>query len=486
MSICRYPPQTTARHIVNGVDYRVLSLSHADGLPIRGKVCVADDRPRILSIVTRILRDSGRFSVLEAEDDVEAGNLIGEENPDVVVLSIRMAGGRQLLRRAVTATPPLPVVIVAKYSTVEQAASSMQLGVFDYVLEPVDANDLLTAVHRALERKQMLGPVSAACGEDLGFGGLVGSSRVMQRVFDQIRQAAPYKSTVLITGESGTGKDLVASAIHSLSAVRNGPYVPVNCAALPSELVESMFFGHEKGSFTGATGERKGFFEAAHGGTLFLDEIGGLSMQAQTKLLRALEEHRVRRLGASKLVEVDVRIVAASNSSIPDAIRSGRFREDLYYRLNVIPINVPSLRERKSDIPLLVRIFTERFAEQNGVSHIEIADHCLKQMADYDWPGNVRELKNIAERLVIFRPDGTSKISHEQIAAIMPTTDISSTESKVRGSGIGHRTLGEHERVLILNTLEHTGGNRTHAADLLGISLRTLQRKLKQYRMASR
>ncbi len=464
----------------------MLPLPNTPTEPIRVRVCVADDRPQHLSVVTNILRETGYFNVFEAANGTVAERLIREENLDVVVIAIQMAGGRQLLRTAVTTTPPLPVVIVAEYSTVNQAVSAMRLGVVNYVLKPIDANDLLTAVHQAFERKQMLDPVSAAHGKEIGFGGLLGTSAAMQAVFDQIRRAAPFKSTVLITGESGTGKELVAGAIHTLSTVSNGPFVAVNCSALPIDLVESMFFGHEKGSFTGATHEREGFFEAAHNGTLFLDEIGGLSMQSQTKLLRALEEQKVRRLGATHPLEVNARVVAASNANLPDAIRLGQFREDLYYRLNVFPINVPPLRERKSDIPLLVRVFADRFAVQNGVTHIEIADHYLQIMAEYDWPGNVRELKNVAERLVIFCSSSTSEICEEDIMSIMPISCISSVDTQNLGPDFGQRTLDEHERELILKTLERTGGIRTRAAAILGISLRTLQRKLKQYRLASK
>ena len=305
----------------------------------------------------------------------------------------------------------------------------------------------------------------------------------MEVVFNQIRRAAPFKSTVLITGESGTGKELVASAIHSLSAVSNGPFVAINCSALPVGLADSELFGHEKGSFTGATQDRQGLFEAAQGGTLFLDEIGDLDMQVQTKLLRVLEEQKVRHVGASQLIDINVRVVAASNMNLTTTVKMGRFREDLYYRLNVIHIPVPPLRARKSDIPLLVRVFAERFADQNGIAPVEIADRCLDRMAEYDWPGNVRELKNMVERLVIYAADGNRAIGEKDIESILPIDDriASPEDAESQKSDFVPRRLDEAERKMILDTLRHTGGNRTQSAEILGISVRTLQRKITEY-----
>ena len=452
--------------------------------PLPSRVLVADSNPKHLAIATSILRESGYDEVVEATDGTVAERLLKTQSLDVAVIDIKMPGGMQLLRTAIRLTPPLPVVIFTSYTTVKQAVQAMRLGAVDYVIKPVDANDLLTAVHRALERKRMLAPSSAEQVEArTGFGGLLGTSSAMQGVFDQIRRAAPFKSTVLITGESGTGKELVASAIHALSAASNGPFVAINCSALPVDLAESELFGHEKGSFTGATQAQQGLFEAAHNGTLFLDEIGDLELQVQTKLLRVLEEQKVRRLGATQLIGVNVRVVAASNMNLTAAVRMGRFREDLYYRLNVIRISVPSLRDRKSDIPLLVRVFAERFAEANGIAPIEIADRCLDRMAEYDWPGNIRELKNTVERLAIYAAGSNAEIGEKDLASILPSADRSAPpdDSESQGPGFAPQTLAAIEREMILDTLTHTGGNRTQGAEILGISLRTLQRKLIQY-----
>ncbi len=448
--------------------------------PLLGRVFVADSNSKHLAVVTQILRESGCDEVVEATDATVAERLLKTQSLDVALIDIKMPGGMQLLRTAIRLTPPLPVVIFTSYTTVKQAVQAMRLGAVDYVVKPVDANDLLTAVHRALERKRVFDPIAASQMEaKTGFGELLGTSSAMQAVFDQIRRAAPFKSTVLITGESGTGKELVASAIHSLSAVSNGPFVAINCSALPVELAESELFGHEKGSFTGATQAQQGLFAAAHNGTLFLDEIGDLEMQVQTKLLRVLEEQKVRRLGATRLLDVNVRVVAASNANLTTAVRMGQFREDLYYRLNVIHIPVPPLRDRRSDIPLLVRIFAERFAEQNGIALVEIADRGLDRMAEYDWPGNVRELKNAVERLVINAAGSNMAVGENDIESILPIAPPDDSESQ--RLDFVPRRLDEMEREMILDTLAHTGGNRTQGAAILGISLRTLQRKLIQY-----
>lgn len=452
--------------------------------PLSGRVFIADSNPKHLATVTRILRENGCDEVVGATDGTVAERLLKTQSLDMAVIDIKMPGGMQLLNIALRLTPPLPVVIFTSYTTVKQTVQAMRLGAVDYVVKPVDTNDLLTAVHRAVERKRVFDHVSARQMEaGTGFGELLGTSSAMQTVFDQIRRAAPFKSTVLITGESGTGKELVASAIHSLSAVSNGPFVAINCSALPVGLAESELFGHEEGAFTGATQSRQGVFEVAQGGTLFLDEIGDLEMQVQTKLLRVLEEQKIRHLGANQLIDVNVRVIAATNMNLTTAVKMGRFREDLYYRLNVIHIPVPPLKARKSDIPLLVRSFSERFADQNGISPIEIPDRCLDRMAEYDWPGNVRELKNMVERLLIYAADGNRTIDEKDIKSILPIDDriapLDDTESQ--GSDFLPRKLDEVEREIILDTLLHTDGNRTQSAEILGISVRTLQRKIIEY-----
>ena len=454
----------------------------------QAEVFVADGNPEHLAVASEILRENGFDKVVGATDSTVATQQLKTQSLDVAIIEIDMPGGMQLLNTAIRLTPPLPVVIFTSYANVNQAVQAMRLGAVDYVVKPIDANDLLTAVQRALERKRVFDPVSASQMEaKTGLGELLGTSRAMQAMLDQIRRVAPFKSTVLISGESGTGKELVASAIHELSAVSNGPFVAINCSALPVALAESELFGHEKGSFTGAIQVQPGLFAAAHNGTLFLDEVGDLEIQVQTKLLRVLEEHKIRRLGATQMTDVNVRTIVASNANLTTAVRTGLFREDLYYRLNVLHVSIPPLRDRKSDIPLLVRVFAERFAEQNGIDPVEIADQYLDRMAAYDWPGNVRELKNAVERLVVYTADSNVAIAEKDIESIMPRDDqtASTDDSEFQRPDFVPRKLDAVERDMILDTLAYTGGNRTQGAEMLGISLRTLQRKLIQYGIVS-
>ena len=320
----------------------------------------------------------------------------------------------------------------------------------------------------------LLGGTAGA--DETGFGGLLGASPAMQEVFDQIRRVAPFRSTVLITGATGTGKELVAQAIHALSACSNGPFIPVNCSALPRDLVESQLFGHEKGAFTGAATLHRGFFEAADGGTLFLDEIGELSPESQAKLLRVLEDQQVLRLGSTRPISVNVRLLAATNADPQAAVQDGCLREDLYYRVNALAISLPPLRGRPRDIPLLVRVFLDRFARENGVPPREIAAEVLECLMAHSWPGNVRELKNLTERLAVMATEETIQVSDLPGELRQLAGAPGPAESVERFSTLN---MEELEKAVIQRELEQAGGNRTQAARLLGFSLRTLQRKLK-------
>jgi DNA-binding NtrC family response regulator len=320
---------------------------------------------------------------------------------------------------------------------------------------------------------------SADQGDKEGFGGLLGTSPSMQQLFEQIRRVAPFKSNVLISGESGTGKELVSRAIHVLSPYCNGPFIAINCSALPRDLVESQLFGHEKGAFTGASARHQGFFEAANGGTLFLDKISELPLESQAKLLRVLESRQVMRLGSTSRFEVNVRLLAATNDNLQQAVDEDRFREDLFYRINVLRIMLPPLRERSEDIPLLVRIFLDQFASDNDVDPRPIDPQVIEQMQRYDWPGNVRELKNMCERLAVMARAETIQLgdlppefSADVAASRQPTAHL---------DALAGMSLEDIEKAVITRTLEQTNGNRTRSAATLGISLRTLQRKIKEY-----
>lgn len=451
-------------------------------MPDPSTILIADDDDEYRTLIAKGLEKVG-YRTLKAIDGKAAIDLMQTVHIDCIVTDLQMpkADGIAVLRAARAHTPPLPTVIVTAYGTVESAVEAMHLGAIDYAIKPVDLDDLHTCVLQALERGRMFGE---ADGEE-GFGGLLGVSEAMLDVYDQIRRVAPFKSTVLVDGESGTGKELVTRAIHNLSPYRDGPFVAVNCSAMPRDLVESQLFGHEKGAFTGAVAAQEGIFEAADGGTLFLDEIGELPLEAQSKLLRVLEDRQVVRLGSNKPLEINVRLLAATNVDLQQAAQAGRFRLDLYYRLNVLGISLPPLRQRREDIPLLVRTFLDRFAQENGVSPRDVAPAVLEALQAHDWPGNVRELKNISERLAVMAKDETVQVTDlsPEYRQHIPAAEGDGVEGTVLPdtSVLEGLSLEEIERAVILRTLEQTEGNRTRAAELLGISLRTMQRKLKEY-----
>lgn len=391
------------------------------------------------------------------------------------------ADGLAILRKASAQIPPIPVILTSGKGTVEIAVESLKNGAFDFISRPISSAVLQRAVSRATERHTILTETDQATSEAeiTSFGGLLGASTIMQDVFDEIRRCAPFKATVLITGESGTGKELVARALHAFSPYGKGPFIAVNCSALPHELVESQLFGHEKGSFTGAISTHQGVFEAAKDGTLFLDEIGDLPLEAQAKLLRTVEERQVTRLGSNTPIQVNVRLLTATNVDLKRAVQENRFREDLYYRLNVLNIALPPLRERPEDIPLLLRAFFDRFAHENGTPPKIISPEALTALTQYTWPGNVRELKNLTERMAITAKTTTITVQdlpsdvREELPISQPIED-----QLIAFTGL---PLEQVERILIQRALEQHNNNRTRAADQLGISLRTLQRKLKEY-----
>ncbi len=444
----------------------------------RGTILVCEDDRTYRAIVVHALEEEDHV-VLEANDGREAMQILATQEVDAVVTDVQMPNidGLAVLRAASARTPPIPVLVMTGFATIESTVEAMKLGALDYLTKPVDLHDLQIGVHQAMERRRMLR--AADDGDEEGFGGLLGTSPLMQQLFEQIRRVAPFKSNVLIIGESGTGKELVSRAIHVLSPYRSGPFIAINCSALPRDLIESQLFGHEKGAFTGATARHQGFFEAANGGTLFLDEISELPLESQAKLLRVLESRRVMRLGSTSPVEVNVRLLAATNANLQQTVDDDRFREDLYYRLNVLRIALPILRERSEDIPLLARIFLDRFAKDNDVSPRPINPQVIEKMQAYHWPGNVRELKNMCERLAVMArediiqlADLPAEFNAHTATAPLPTANL---------DALSGMTLELIEKTVITRTLEQTNGNRTRAAKTLGISLRTLQRKIKEY-----
>jgi len=367
-----------------------------------GTVLVIDDEPVLQDVLGTLLRGAG-FEVHSAMSAEEGLQQIREEEIDVVLLDLMLPdrSGLDLLPEIKTHDPHLPVVVITAYSSVESAIEAMRLGAFHYVPKPFKNEEVLHLVRRASERRRLLVENLLLRSRLEGMGEIVGTSRRMQEVYELIRRAAPARSNILITGESGTGKELVARAIHRLSPRNSEPFVPVHTSAIPSELLESSLFGHIKGAFTGAVSSRKGLFEAAHQGTLFLDEVGTISPETQTKLLRVIQEREIRRVGGVEARSVDVRLVAATNVDLWGEVQTGRLREDLYYRLNVITIELPPLRHRREDIPLLVSHFLSTYTAENDREVIGFSPDAVDALTNYSWPGNVRELENAVERAVV-------------------------------------------------------------------------------------
>jgi DNA-binding NtrC family response regulator len=422
------------------------------------------------------------YETEEAANGEDALRRVGDFRPSIVISDLVMPGmtGLDLLRELQDHLADLAFVILTAQGSVESAVAAMKDGAYDYLTKPVDPQRLRILLEKIVERQTTLREVKGLrrqLREAGRFGRLVGHSASMRRVYRIIEQAAPTSTSVLISGESGTGKELVAQTIHDLSTRAALPYVAINCAAIPETLLESEIFGHEKGAFTGAYDRRLGCFELSHRGTLFLDEIAEMAPAMQVKLLRVLQERRFRRLGGREEQTVDVRVIAATNSDPSDAVRGGALREDLYYRLNVFTVELPPLRERLDDVPLLVQAFLEEFNARNHKSVKAVEPEAMRALESYAWPGNVRELRNVIERATILAEGEFIERKH------LPPAIGSGSGSPVRALTLGPgTTVEEAERRLILLTLEHTGNNKTRAAEILGISLKTLHNKLHRFR----
>jgi len=416
----------------------------------------------------------------EAEEALEC--LRAGETVDAVVSDVRMPGmdGYELLRHVRAERPNLPFLLVTAFADVEDAVAALQEGADDYLTKPVKVQELRQRVQLHLERRA-LSTENRALRERLdksfGFEGIVGHSRGMEEVIDRLRVVAPTKSTVLIVGESGTGKELVANALHQRSDRQDGPFIAVNCGAIPGEILESELFGHEKGAFTGAHQRRIGLIESASGGSLFLDEISELSPDLQVKLLRVLEERMVTRVGGTMQLPVDFRLIAATNRDLEGWVREGRFRQDLYYRLKVVTLNIPPLRQRLDDIPLFVQHFLNFFNDEIGRQVEGVHPSVMAALKRHSWPGNVRELRNLIESLVLFAKTGEITLEDLPMEYRVPTAAPPSMD----GEGWQPRSMADIEKEAILQTLDYTDGHRARASALLGIGLRTLQRKLKEY-----
>jgi len=450
------------------------------GTTDKGTILVVDDEANARTALAELLRDEG-FRVETAADGFKALGKMEEASPDLVLTDLKMPGmgGVELLGKVREADPEVVVVVMTAFGAVETAVEAMKKGAADYLTKPLNTAELFLVVEREIERRRLrqeTGNLRARLAERYSFSNIIGSAPPMQAIFKTVSQVAPARSSVLITGESGTGKELIAAAIHQHSPRAKGPFVKLHCAALAETLLESELFGHERGSFTGAAGRRDGRFQQAHGGTLFLDEIGEISPSVQVKLLRFLQEHEFERVGGNETVRVDVRVVAATNRDLKAEVAKGKFREDLFYRLNVIALEMPSLRARRSDVPLLAAFFLKKYAGENGKAVEGFTDEALTMLGSYDWPGNVRELENVVERAVVLC--NGSRVSIAELPQhLVPSSELS-------GIRIPGSTLDEIEHHAIRKTLEATGGSTSKAADILGISVRKIQYKLHEYQSA--
>jgi DNA-binding NtrC family response regulator len=431
--------------------------------------------------LAELLREEG-YDVETAADAFKAMGKLDSFTPHLVMTDLKMPGmdGIELMGKIAEREHRPAVVVMTAFGAVDTAVEAMRAGAADYLTKPLNFDELLIVTHRALETQNLRAEATslrARVAERARMGNIIGDSPEMQSVFKVIEQVAPSRASVLIMGESGTGKELVAEAIHHLSPRGDGPFIKLHCAALAETLLESELFGHERGAFTGAVARRDGRFQAAHGGTLFLDEIGEISPAIQVKLLRFLQEREFERVGGTQTIRVDVRIIAATNRNLAEEVAKGNFREDLFYRLNVVSLEMPPLRERMVDVPMLAEFFLRKYATENGKAIDVFSDAALDAILAYDWPGNVRELENAIERAVVMAPGERIEVSH------LPTA----VKPRARPDGapaIPGAKLEDIERYAILKTLESTGGSTSKAAEVLGISVRKIQYKLHEYRSA--
>ncbi|MEZ4249543.1 MAG: sigma-54 dependent transcriptional regulator [Polyangiales bacterium] len=451
-----------------------------------GRVLIVDDEANARSALAELLEDEG-YVTATASDGVEALEKLETFLPEVVLTDLKMPrmDGLALLEEGKKRRPSLAFVVMTAFGSIDTAVEAIKRGAENYLTKPLDVNSVAAIVARALEKARLSAEAAllrAQVDKRLSFGGILGDHPTMQRVLKIVGQVAPTRATVLITGESGTGKELVAAALHHNSARSKAPFVRLNCASLAETLLESELFGHERGSFTGAEKRRAGRFEQAHGGTLFLDEVSEIPMATQVKLLRFLQERELERVGGNETIRVDVRVVAASNRDLRQMVADGTFREDLYYRLNVVQIEMPPLRARRSDIPTLAHHFLRKYREENKRPIEGFTDVALRALVAYPWPGNVRELENAVERAVVLCE------GHQIDAELLPSTTGPAMTRPPENNGGGLDllipgiTMGEVERIVIERTLESVGGSTAQAAEVLGISRRTIQYRLKEWR----
>jgi len=458
--------------------------------PARGAepVLLVEDKDSLRTMLRHALEGQG-YTVIEARDESEARAALGQSLPAVVLSDLRLpiGDGFGVLRAAKDADPDLPVVVMTAFGSIQDAVAAMKDGALDFLAKPVDPEHLLFVVERALAQRRLLSEynlLKEEAAKRRGMPAIIGESAAIRHTMQSVQRAAGSETTVLLEGESGTGKELFAHALHALSDRASGPFVAINCAAIPDTLLEAELFGYEKGAFTGATQRKPGRFELAQRGTLFLDEVGELPMAVQAKLLRAIETKRFERLGATATIQVDVRLVAATNRGLRQAVAARQFREDLYFRLSVFPVSIPPLRERREDIPLLARHFVEHTCSEVGRKPLNLSDRAVELLSSHAWPGNVRELQNAIERAVILSEGDTIHPGHLNLRA----TTIPAAAPQDPWDGIDldgsladamARVTAEAERRKILRAIKEAGGDRARAADLLQVGYKALLAKIK-------
>jgi two-component system response regulator HydG len=444
-------------------------------------ILIVDDDDAHREMIKAVLAEDG-YIIHEADDGKQAIELVEKQFFSLILMDIKMknVGGIEAFSRIKDISPSIPVIMITAYASVDTAVKALKLGAFDYITKPIDIDELKIAVEKAINYKQLEQEniyLKERIGDKFDLAGMVGKSRAMKKMFETLELISPSDANVLITGESGTGKELIANAIHQNSNRKDKAFIKVNCAAIPENLLESELFGHEKGAFTGAIKKKIGRFQAAHEGSIFLDEIAEMAPATQAKILRVLQEQEFEPVGGAQTITVDTRIIAATNKDLEKNIEKGLFREDLYYRLNVVQVEVPSLKDRRHDITILAEYFLKRFAEKNHKMIKGISAEATDMLIRYLWPGNVRELENVIERAVILtRGEYISPVDLPQsINLELGLDDVAQSMLPV---GV---PLKEVEKEVIISTLEENNGNRTKTAEVLGISRRTLQLKLKEY-----
>jgi DNA-binding NtrC family response regulator len=446
---------------------------------LKHRILIVDDEAIVRDFISEVLIRMG-YAPLAVESGEKALEYLRRSEFDIVVTDMKMPGisGIDLLKHALDLWPDCRVIIITAFGTIEQAVGAMKMGAHDYITKPISPDHIEMVVSKALEFKTLKVEnriLRHEISEKYSYENIIGKAPSMKKVFELIQRASPADSTILISGESGTGKELVAKAIHYNSSRANGPFIKMNCAALPEGLIESELFGHEKGAFTGAIRATRGRFELADGGTLLLDEISEIAPSLQAKLLRVLQEKEFERIGSGQTIKTNVRVIATSNRDLKEEVIQGTFRDDLYYRLNVIPIEIPPLRRRTEDIVLLCDFFLDKYAQKMGIPPKTLSDKTLDYLSSYQWPGNVRELENLLERATVI-----SKNQELKPADLPPEVTSGVPEITKGGFEVG-LTIDNAEKMLILKTLKAQSGNKTRTAEILGISTRTLRNKLQVY-----